>query len=78
MTANTTWIRRVAAGAVLVAASALIALGTATASYADTNANANATHRISPSYAPTPTGAQYYGGDCLNPYGTYQNCNARQ
>jgi hypothetical protein len=47
MTANTTtWIRRVAAGAVLAAAPALIALGTATASYADST---------SPSYSPTPS-----------------------
>lgn len=34
-TTKTTWIRRVAAGAVLAAAPALIALGTATSSHAD-------------------------------------------
>ena len=34
--ATTTWIRRVAAGAVLAAAAVLIALGTAASSHADT------------------------------------------
>ena len=51
MTTNTTttsWIRRVAAGAVLAAVPALIALGTATASHA---AETNST---SPSSSPTP------------------------
>jgi hypothetical protein len=52
MAANTTtWIRRVAAGAVLVAAPALIALGTASASHADTG---SPSIRTSPSYAPAP------------------------
>ena len=55
MTANTTtWIRRVATGAVLLAAPALIALGTASATHADTGASAT---RTSPSYAPTPRGS---------------------
>ena len=54
MAANTTtWIRRVAAGAVLAAAPALIALGTATASHADDV-------RTSPSYAPTPSTLDQY------------------
>jgi hypothetical protein len=53
-TITSTWIRRVSAGAVLAAAPALIALGTATASYADSNST-------SPSFAPTPapTTGQY-------------------
>jgi hypothetical protein len=46
---TTTWIRRVAAGAVLAAAPALIALGTATAS----NAQSGST---TPSYSPAPMG----------------------
>ena len=48
MTANTTttWIRRVAAGAALAVAPALIALGTAAASQAETSST-------SPSYSPT-------------------------
>jgi hypothetical protein len=53
-TNNSTWIRRVAAGAVLVAAPALIALGTASASHADTG---SPSIRTSPSYAPTPSGS---------------------
>jgi len=47
-TTTTSWIRRVAAGAVLAAAPALIALGTATASHA---AETNSTF---PSHSPTP------------------------
>jgi hypothetical protein len=54
MRANTTWIRRVAVGAVLVAAPALIALGTASASHADAG---NSQVRTSPSYSPTPSGS---------------------
>ena len=54
MTRNTTtWARRLAAGAVLAAAPALIALGTATASHATAGSSSGST---SPSYAPTPTG----------------------
>jgi len=53
MTTNTTWIRRVTAGAVLVAAPALIALGAAPASHADAGAPPV---RTSPSYSPTPRG----------------------
>src|ERR1700758_3922515 len=53
-TNNSTWIRRVAAGAVLVAAPALIALGTASASHAEAGAPPA---RTSPSYAPTPSGS---------------------
>ena len=78
MTAITApWIRRVGAGVVLVAAPALIALGTATASHADANASdANGTSsRMSPKYGPTSMGPNY-GGGCLTPYGTYQHCNA--
>ncbi len=56
MTANTTtWIRRISAGAVLAAAPALIALGTATASHAESSS-------VSPSFSPTPHPVQYpYG-----------------
>ncbi len=54
MTANTpTWFRRVAAGAVLAAAPALIALGTATASHAQSGSSS---HSTPPSYAPTAMG----------------------
>jgi hypothetical protein len=58
-TTTTSWIRRVAAGAVLAAAPALIALGTATASHA---AETNST---SPSYSPTPiqTAHPYQGAE---------------
>ena len=57
MTANTTtWIRRVAAGAVMAAAPALIALGTASASHADAGAGAPSI-RTSPSFSPTPKGS---------------------
>jgi hypothetical protein len=55
MATNTTWIRRAVAGGVLAAAPALIALGTATASHAESSSTA-------PSYAPAPVGpanAQY-------------------
>ncbi|HEX9177139.1 MAG TPA: hypothetical protein VF874_14030 [Mycobacterium sp.] len=52
MTAKTTtWIRRVAAGAVLVAAPAFIALDTAAASNAETSST-------SPSYDYSPTPSQ--------------------
>jgi hypothetical protein len=48
MTASTnTWIRRVTAGAVLAAASALIALDTATASYAESSSSSNSTSSTS-------------------------------
>jgi hypothetical protein len=51
MTAITsTWICRITAGAALAAAPGLIALGTATASYAQTGSNST-----SPSYAPAPS-----------------------
>jgi hypothetical protein len=53
MTINTrsTWIRRVAAGAVLAAAPALIALGTAAASQAESSSS---------SFAPTPSQTTEY------------------
>ena len=53
MTANTTWIRRVAAGAVLAAAPALIALGTAATSQAEVSST-------SPSNPPTHTETSQY------------------
>lgn len=70
MTTNattTTRLHRVAAGAVLSATLALIALGTATAGNAGTNST-------SPSDSPTPiqTGP-WYEPSGLTPYGTYQN-----
>ncbi len=49
MNANTTtWIRRVAAGAVLATGCTLVALGAASASHAETSTS------TSPSYAPAP------------------------
>ena len=51
MTTNTSWIRRISAGAILVAAPALIALGTASTSHADAGAPPV---RTSPSYSPAP------------------------
>ncbi|HEY7051134.1 MAG TPA: hypothetical protein VH496_03235 [Mycobacterium sp.] len=58
MTTNTTttWIRRAAAGAVLAAAPALIAIGTATASQAQTDTSPDL--RTSPSYSPRPPATQ--------------------
>ncbi|MBV8965261.1 MAG: hypothetical protein JO191_03700 [Mycobacteriaceae bacterium] len=54
MTTNTTtWIRRISAGVVLAAAPALIALGAAPMSTAQTGSSSNAT---TPSYTPMPTG----------------------
>ena len=55
MTTNaTTWIRRIAAGAFLAAAAALIALGTASSAQAGSSSDST-----SPSYAPTPAQTQY-------------------
>jgi hypothetical protein len=52
MTTNTTpWTRRVTAGLFLVAAPALIALGTASTSHADAG---TPPVRTSPSYSPAP------------------------
>jgi hypothetical protein len=49
-----TWIRRVAAGAVLAAAPALIAVGTAAASNAAPTGDST-----SPSFSPTPVQTEY-------------------
>ena len=55
MTAATnTWIRRVTAGAVLAAAPALIALGTATASYAQSSSTSTF------DYSPAPVQTTQY------------------
>jgi hypothetical protein len=64
---NTNPTRRVAAGAVLAAAVALIGLGTATASNAGTNSNSG-----SDSPTPVQTGP-WYEPSGHTPYGTYQN-----
>jgi hypothetical protein len=68
MATNHTRIRRATAGAVLTAALALIALGTATAGNAESNSTP------SPSYSPTPV-QRWPGYEpwLLTPYGTYQN-----
>jgi hypothetical protein len=56
MNTNTnTWIRRVAAGAVLAAAPALIALGTAAASHAESGNSTSSTSSTSPGYKYSPT-----------------------
>jgi hypothetical protein len=74
MTTNTTGIHRVAAGAVLAAALALIALGTATAP----SGNAESNSTTSPSFSPTPV-QKWPGYEpwSRTPYGTYQNDNKR-
>jgi hypothetical protein len=54
-TTTNTWIRRVAAGAVLAAAPALIALGTATASHAESGTSTGSTSSTSPGYKYSPT-----------------------
>jgi hypothetical protein len=50
------WIKRVAAGAVLVAAPALIALGTATAANAESSSVTDNNTTSSPVYAPPQMG----------------------
>jgi hypothetical protein len=77
MTANTTtWIRRVTAGAFLVAAPALIALGTASASHADAGTSET---RHSAFYAPAQKGSlhDWYQGSWSQRHAAEQQAKYR-